>query len=192
MYLQEERLAKLWMTGYRKSIPPGGSPRSAWAHPQDVVEVIRNELVTLIPDEYVLGYLVRVAWLHDVLEDGYTARGVLVTEEDLWTNEVDPQVIQDVVYISRLPGEPKEVYLSRLIDTPVQVRLLKCIDRVCNLREAPKKDAAWWDTYSSSTRRFILPLARSLHTEGWDSWVVSILEHALTLRPSQRFPRVTL
>jgi len=190
--LLEERLAKLWMTGYRKSIPPGGSPRSAWAHPQDVVGVIRNELVMLVPDTSVLDYLVRVAWLHDILEDGYKSEGVLITEEDLWANEVDAKVIQDVVFISRILGEPKEVYLARLIDTPVQVRLLKCIDRACVLREAPKKDAAWWDTYSSSTRKFILPLARSLHTEGWDSWVVSILEHALTLRPSQRFHRVTL
>jgi hypothetical protein len=190
--LLEERLAKLWMTGYRKSIPPGGSPRSAWEHPQDVVEVIREELVVLIPDEFVLDYLTRVGWLHDVLEDGYTSEGTPITEGDLWDSGVDSQVIQDVVFISRRPGEPKELYLSRLIDTPIQVRLLKCIDRACVLREAPKKDAAWWDSYSSSTRKFILPLAKSLHTEGWDTWAIGLLEHALTLRPSQRFPRVTL
>lgn len=131
MDLLEERLAKLWMTGYRKSIPPGGSPRSAWAHPQDVVKVIRNELVLLVPNSSVLDYLVRVAWLHDILEDGYKSEGVLITEVDLWTNEVDAQVIQDVVFISRRPGEKKEVYLARLTDTPMQVRLLKCIDRAC-------------------------------------------------------------
>lgn len=193
MDLLEERLAKLWMTGYRKSIPPGGSPRSAWAHPQDVVGVIRNELVMLVPDTSVLDYLVRVAWLHDILEDGYKSEGVLITEEDLWANEVDSQVIQDVVFISRRLGEKKEAYLARLIDTPVQVRLLKCIDRACVLREAPKKGAVWWDDYSSSTRKFILPLARSLRpSAGWDTWAIGLLEHALTLRPSQRFPRVTL
>lgn len=156
------------------------------------MRLIQNELVTLISDESVLNYLIRVGWLHDVLEDGYTSNMVLVTEEDLWENEVDPQVIQDVVLITRQPGESKEAYLSRLIDTPIQVRLLKCIDRVCNLRESPKKDAAWWDKYSVSTRKYVLPLARSLHTEGWDSWAISILEHALTLRPSQRFNQVTL
>lgn len=192
MDLLEERLAKLWMTGYRKSIPPGGSPRSAWAHPQDVVEVIRNELVWLITDPSVLNYLVRVGWLHDVLEDGFTAEGVLVTEEDLWACEVDPEVIQDVVSISRKPGEPKEMYLTRLIHTPMLVRLLKCIDRACNLRDAPKRDAAWWDAYSASTRKFILPLAESLEPVGWSTWTINILEHALTLRPSQRDSQIAL
>lgn len=193
MDLLEERLAKLWMTGYRKSIPPGGSPRSAWAHPQDLVKVIQEELVMLIPEAPVLDYLARVAWLHDVLEDGIKSNGVLITEDDLWDCGVEAQVIQDVVSISRRPGEDKEVYLERLIDTPMQVRLLKCIDRACVLREAPKMGVAWWDNYSSSTRKFILPLARSLRpSAGWDTWAIGLLEHALTLRPSQRFPRVTL
>lgn len=193
MDLLEERLAKRWMTGFRKSIPPGGSPRSAWAHPQDIVKVIREELVKCTSDEVVLNYLIRVAWIHDVLEDGYHSDGSRVTEEDLWLNEVDSQVIQDVVSISRRQGEDKDVYLARLIHTSMRVRLLKCIDRACNLREAPKKDFAWWDEYSASTRKYILPLARSLHaSEGWDVWATGLLEHALTLRPSQRFPQVTL
>jgi hypothetical protein len=191
--LLEERLAKLWMTGFRKSIPPGGSPRSAWAHPQDLVKVIQEELITCISDEVFLSYLIRVAWLHDILEDGWKSEGIRVTEDDLRMSGVEGQVIQDVVSISRKPGEDKGSYLARLIHTSMRVRLLKCIDRTCNLREAPKKDAAWWDTYSASTRRHILPLARSLHnSEGWDVWATSILEHALTLRPSQRMNQVTL
>jgi len=191
--LLEERLAKRWMTGFRKSIPPGGSPRSAWAHPQDIVKVIREELVRCTPDEIVLQYLIRVAWVHDVLEDGYKSDGSRVTEEDLWLSEVDSQVISDVVAISRRQGEDKNVYLARLIYAPTRVKLLKCIDRTCNLREAPKKDFAWWDNYSVSTRKYILPLARSLHTpEGWDVWATGILEHALTLRPSQRINQVSL
>lgn len=192
MDLLEERLAKLWMTGFRKSIPPGGSPRPAWAHPQDVVRVIQEELVFLIQDSSILSYLVRVAWLHDILEDGYQFEGVPVTEEDLRNSGVNAQVIQDVVSISRRPGDKKEVYLERLISTPMQVRLLKCIDRACVLRESPKKGADWWDDYSSSTCKYILPLARSLHTEGWDTWAVNILEHALAMRPSQRFSEVPI
>lgn len=193
MDLLEERLAKLWMTGFRKSIPPGGIPRSAWAHPQDVVQVIQEELAMVLPDVHVLNYLVRVAWLHDVLEDGCKDEEIPVTEKDLWDKGVEPQVIQDVVHISRHPGEEKEVYLARLINTPMQVRLLKCIDRACVLRESPKMGATWWDEYSSSTRKFILPLARSLRpSAGWDTWAVGLLEHALELRPSQRFSGVTL
>ena len=179
------------MTGFRKSIPPGGCPRSAWAHPQDLVRVIQEELVTCTSDKVVLDYLVRVAWLHDILEDGWKSEGVRVTEEDLWESDVDSQVIQDVVAISRKQGEEKNAYLARLIYAPMRVRLLKCIDRTCNLREAPKKDAAWWDMYSDSTRRYILPLARSLSSsEGWDIWANSILEHALTLRPSRRMNQI--
>jgi (p)ppGpp synthase/HD superfamily hydrolase len=191
--LLEERLARQWMTGFRKSIPPGGTPRSAWAHPQDIVRVIQEELVTCTSDAIVLNYLVRVAWLHDVLEDGWKSEGVRVTEDDLWMSDVDSQVIQDVVAISRAPGEEKNAYLARLIHTSMRVKLLKCIDRTCNLRDSPKKDNAWWDMYSASTRKYILPLARSLHvSEGWDVWATSILEHALTLRPSQRMNRVSL
>jgi hypothetical protein len=59
--LLEERLAKLWMTGFRKSIPPGGSPRSAWAHPQDVVRVIQEEFLVCNPDAgYRLSYSSRL------------------------------------------------------------------------------------------------------------------------------------
>jgi hypothetical protein len=181
------------MTGFRKSIPPGGYPRSAWAHPQDVVKVILGELSRVTQDSHILGYLIRVGWLHDILEDGYHADGSRVVEDDLWANGVDAHIIKDVVYITRGPEETKEEYLSRLIYTPVQIKLLKCIDRVCNLRESPKKDAAWWDQYCVSTRKYILPLASSLPTtDGWNTWAMSILEHALTLRPSQRLPQVTL
>lgn len=189
MSLLEERLAKLWMTGYRKSISIEGSPRPSWSHPQDVVGVIQSELTRVLPDTIVLDYLVRVGWIHDILEDGYTSEGVLVTEEDLRIHKVNPQIIRDVVTISRSPGESKDVYLSRLIHSSVEVRLLKCIDRACNLRESPKRGLTWWDTYSASTRKFVIPLAESLRSEGWDTWALNILEHALTLRPSQRFPR---
>lgn len=193
MGLLEERLAKLWMTGFRKSIPPGGSPRSAWAHPQDVVRVIQEEFLVCNPDAQVIDYLIRVAWIHDVLEDGYLRLDTLVTEDDLLFQGVDAQIVRDVVEISRSTTESKEEYLARLIHAPPRVKLLKCIDRTCNLRESPKQDHAWWDRYSASTRKYILPLAKSLPTsEGWNVWAMSILEHALTLRPSQRINQVTI
>lgn len=193
MDLLEASLAKLWMTGFRKSIPPGGSPRSAWAHPQDLVRVIQDEFVVCKPAPQVTDYLIRVAWIHDILEDGYLRGGTLVSEEDLLFHGVDAQIVSDVVEISRSPSESKEQYLARLIYAPMRVRLLKCIDRTCNLRESPKSDHAWWDRYSASTRKYVLPLAKSLPaTEGWDVWATSILEHALTLRPSRRINQVTI
>jgi len=191
--LLEERLAKLWMTGFRKSIPPGGSPRSAWAHPQDLVRVIQEEFVVCKPEAQVTDYLIRFAWIHDILEDGYLRGGTLVTEEDLLFQGVDAQIVMDVVDISRSTTESKDAYLARLINSTPRVKLLKCIDRTCNLRESPKHDHAWWDRYSASTRKYILPLASSLPTsKGWNSWATGILEHALTLRPSRRFNQVTL
>jgi (p)ppGpp synthase/HD superfamily hydrolase len=191
--LLEERLAKLWMTGFRKSIPPGGSPRSAWAHPQDVVRLIQEEFIVCKPDAIVTDYLIRVAWIHDILEDGYLRGGTLVTEEDLLFQGVDAQIVKDVVEISRSPEESKEEYLARLIYASPRVKLLKCIDRTCNLRESPKQDHSWWDKYSASTRKYVLPLAVSLpSSEGWDVWATSILEHAMTLRPSRRINQVTL
>lgn len=191
MELLEERLAKLWMTGVRKSIPPGGTPRAAWEHPLDMVRVIQGELMSTHPTTR--DYLIRLAWLHDVLEDGAKGDGSRVTDEDLWLEGVDSQLIEDVVDISRRPGEDKNLYLARLIDTPQRVRLVKCIDRACVLREAPKKSDGWWDEYSASTRKYILPLAKSLvSSEGWSSWAVGLLEHALTLRPSRRMHAVVI
>ena len=193
MVLLEERLAKLWMTGFRKSIPPGGSPRSAWAHPQDLVRVLQEEFVVCKPEAQVTEYLTRVAWIHDILEDGHLRGSTLVTEDDLLFQGVDAQIVSDVVEISRSATESKDEYLARLIYANPRVKLLKCIDRTCNLRESPKHDYAWWDRYSASTRKYILPLARSLsNSEGWSVWATSILEHALTLRPSQRMSQVTL
>ena len=189
MELLEERLAKLWMTGVRKSIPPGGIPRAAWEHPLDLVKVIQSELIRTHPTT--VDYLIRLAWLHDLLEDGSKPDGSRVTDEDLWFAGVDSQLVEDVVDISRRQGEEKNEYLARLISTPTRVRLVKCIDRACVLREAPKKSAGWWDEYSASTRKYILPLARSLSTkEGLDTWAVGLLEHALTLRPSRRMHQV--
>lgn len=192
MELLEERLAKLWMTGFRKSVPPGGSPRAAWAHPQDMVQVLLTEFPPPNTDfeSRNLQYLIRVCWIHDILEDGHKPDGSLVTEEDLLACSVENCIVRDVVSISKKQGEPKDKYLARLISTSLRVRLVKCIDRACNLRDAPRtKSPEWWDLYAAETRKYILPLTVGLDYEDWATY---LLQHALTLRPSRRIHQVTL
>jgi (p)ppGpp synthase/HD superfamily hydrolase len=191
----EEQLAHEWMIGYRQG-PQDGKRRFAWEHPQDLVNLLK-ELPELSgepgvgPEPNFIGYryMTRVAWLHDIIEDGVI--GVeerSVTPNDLEDCGIHGVVIAGVVALTQKPTEDKTTYLSRLHKAPWTVRLVKCVDRICNLREGSQcfKDKRW-ARYVKETREYIIPLTQDL-AEPHREWAVRLLEEAIALRPVVEVP----
>jgi (p)ppGpp synthase/HD superfamily hydrolase len=177
----EEHLARTWMLGYRQG-PRNERRRSAWEHPQDLVTLL-GELPNQDPTTQ--DHLVRVAWLHDIIEDGDTGTGEPVTPDDLRKEGVAEAVIDDVVALTQDPKEDKPTYLARLHKASEKAKLVKCVDRICNLREGSRcfKDKRW-ARYIRETREYIIPLTQDL-SESHRVWAIKLLEEAMVLRAVQ-------
>ncbi len=136
--------------------------RPAWAHPEDVVALV-EELPGLTLATRLQA--VRVAWLHDIIEDGKKEDGSPVTADDLRRETADDGVLEAVIELSHHRRETREDYLARVTyncDDP-DILLVKVCDRVCNMREAALsfKDERW-ARYVDECSTYFLPSLRLL------------------------------
>jgi (p)ppGpp synthase/HD superfamily hydrolase len=181
-----EELARRWMPGHREG--PGN--RFAWEHPEDLVRVLTIEMPIEV-DVAEAERRIALAWLHDIIEDGRKEDGSGVDEADLFREGVDPEVIADVLSMTRrtyqeggaLVLESKEQYLGRLKEAKVRAKVVKCVDRTCNLREGREtfKDRRWI-RYVGETYYFIYPLTESLPKGAERSWLQAALIQAVQAR----------
>jgi (p)ppGpp synthase/HD superfamily hydrolase len=170
-----EEIAKRWMPGTRQ-----GSTRPAWAHPADVVALLREMPGVRSPE--LDRFYEDVAWLHDIIEDGRKHDGLHVTSADLVEQGIAADVIEAVVALSHREGEDKVSYLVRLRAVSSRVKVVKAADRVCNLREGKStfRDARW-GRYVRETREFILPLLDDLPSLE-SAWFGALLAEAMAAR----------
>ncbi len=164
--------------------------RQAWEHPQDVV-MLFWELPGL--EEPLRAWGVRVAWLHDIIEDGVKEDGSPVTEDDL-RHELDDGVLDAVVELSHHKlttlSEDRHSYLSRVtVDSGLDVLLVKLCDRVCNMREAALSfKAARWARYVDECSTYFLPgleRVRKVYPQAYD-FLRTELCRAMGARPVVR------
>ncbi len=151
-----EALAKRWMPGYRQ-----GSHRPAWQHPEDVAH-----FAALFCKGHPLTeesqHAIAVAWMHDVLEDGYEGSRK-VTAQDMRDAGVPDAVIADVQALTHDSTILKLDYLRSLIKANYTVRYVKCCDRLANLREGRATfKPARWERYVAQTRDGVLALVETL------------------------------
>lgn len=173
--LKSEELARRWMPGFRQS-----SNRRAWEHPEDLVTLLgerpRVKTATLL----------HVCWLHDIIEDGQKEDGKAVTQQDLFNEGFNFEVVTSVRALTHQKNEDKPAYLARLRDSSpgYTVRVVKSLDRICNLREgAPTFKGARWSRYVQETQDYILPLTDALPFDEKD-WLRTHLLNAIALRPA--------
>jgi (p)ppGpp synthase/HD superfamily hydrolase len=181
MKRKAEELARAWMLGTREG--PGNRP--AWAHPEDIVRVIENEM----PGYYTnRDHLVQVAWLHDIIEDGKKPDGSSVTTLDLLHEGISPLIAHEVSTLTRTKEESRQGYLAVLASISELAKIVKCVDRLCNLREAAEtfKDKRWI-RYVGETCLFVYPLTEGLSQET-RTWLGPELLRAAQRRPLYRGP----
>jgi (p)ppGpp synthase/HD superfamily hydrolase len=170
-----EEIAKRWMHGTRQ-----GSLRPAWAHPADVVVLLREMPGVRTPE--LDRFYEEVAWLHDIVEDGRKHDGSYVSSGDLTKEGISAEVIDAVIALSHREGEDKVSYLVRLRDASPRVKTVKAADRVCNLREGLRTfKNARWGRYVRETQQFILPLLEDVPS--FESvWLGALLVEAMAAR----------
>lgn len=156
----------------------GAKPRAAWEHPQDLVRLIDE-----MPGDFNREALQKIAWLHDLLEDGIKEDGTAVTTQDLQQEGIDLDTIGDVEALSQPPDEEKTAYLFRVRGASLRARIVKCVDRICNLREGKTsfKDGRW-ARYVKQTYEYIFPLVHEL-PDPLKDWVTKELQAAIAARP---------
>jgi len=187
---KSEELARRWMPGLRQ-----GSSRPAWAHPQDLVQLLGELRVAFATHEEDVLFseleqdsfesLEDIAWAHDLLEDGRKEDGTLVVAEDLLREGLPVEIVKIVGFLSHNEGaEEKVTYLARL-KTVLDAKgsIVKLVDRICNLREgrAVFKDRRW-ARYVRETKDFILPLLDQV-AQPEKGWLEDRLLEALAARP---------
>lgn len=74
-----------------------------------------------------------VAWLHDIIEDTEVTAGVLQT-----VNRFDPELVKDVVALTRRTTEPYTSYIVRVAKRP-RATVVKFYDILDNLGDNPSK-----------------------------------------------------
>jgi len=178
---KSEELARRWMPGVRQ-----GNLRPAWAHPQDLVNLLSEMKRDLShqgqPFDQIYDTLTDMAWAHDLLEDGRKSDGSKVTVGDLLTEGLAEEVVGGVVALSQKDGEDKVVYLARLRFSSSLVMIVKCVDRICNLLEGRGifEDKRWY-RYVQETTDYILPLTSDIAREE-GNWLMERLLHARDAR----------
>ena len=159
-----EKLAKTYMTGVRK-----GNPRPAWAHPEDVVALVKM-VPGIRPDTGTQCFLEAVAWLHDVLED------TTLTEESLHEAGIPDHVIMGVKMLTKASWMTPHFYFRGVDGAPELVKIVKLCDRLANLTEGKGVlPETWWRQYTYETKHFVVPMAEDMG-EPWKTWLVSKLE----------------
>lgn len=183
------------MPGFRQG--PGNRP--AWAHPQDLVNLLL-ELKSAFPqvneepfrifgvfDEENFEDIIDLAWTHDLIEDGKKEDGSLVAWGDLVDAGIKLWVADSVSSLSHRQDESKEEYLAGLAKVlGPRSAIVKLVDRICNLREGSTtfKDKRW-ARYVDETEKYIVPLLNLIPNPSRD-WLKAKLLEAMALRPAVR------
>jgi len=168
-----EDIAKRWMPGTRLK-----SSRPAWAHPEDVVKLVREcPFLTGDDEEHAL----QVAWLHDVLEDGKQEDGSPVIYTDLTKAGVNGSVASDVDYLSKVDAQPRWHYYTRLVHGATSIGIaVKVMDRVVNLKEGSETlGRRWFFNYRRDARLDIKPLLIYIGEPLLRKWLEEKLEEAM-------------
>lgn len=167
------------MPGHRQGAP-GRPTREAWEHPQDLVALL-TEVASSDAD---FQYMVTVAWLHDIIEDGRTEAGKPVTAEDLHNEGFAGSVIADVELLTHTPGTPKSDYFDRIAyQSNRRVQIVKVVDRICNLRDGRDvfKDARW-KRYIEETFEHVRHLTLEVEPADLTRKLDDLLEEAIAAR----------
>lgn len=179
-----EELAKKWMPGFRE-----GSGRKAWEHPQDLVNLLDK-----VPglDDLTLNKAKQVAWLHDIIEDGWLPDVEQKVQAHMLAREgFSEEIVKAVLELTHYDTEDKMVYLSILkkCSDPL-VALVKCADRICNLREGYHTfENDRWIRYVGESLYFIYPMVKVIQPKEAQLFLCREFVKATRIEPLSKRPQ---